>query len=476
MLIYPLRCCAALLAFANFAKSSPVYGSTDGSAATVLANLGVNTARPIVTGNVGFTCQVLQELFPRNDTFSVQSSYYTPLYEIPWSQTCWLEPACIVIPDTARDLSKVIRVVAALKTKFAIRSGGHTDIPGFNSVGSDGVLIALQNLNKLAISADKKSVTLGTGNRWSAVYKYVAEQGVAVVGGREPPVGVGGFLLGGGLSLFYNAYGLGIDQIIRYQVVLTDGSIVDATPKQNADLYKALKGGLTNLGIVTEFEVLTNTNTDIYYEIYLYTPEHTPTLLQAYANYLLRNGSDTSSDVQIQVRANYSLAFYGYNTHTERPAVFDTFYRIPTKSTFFPPTNGTFNDIIFGVGSATALGATYGSTFSHRILNADFLLASYQTFLDLGARVPPGAVFTYVPQGVTPNLVEQGRSRNGGNLFNLDATPQVWIDIFIDYPDLSTTPLIQRIVDDFVTQQSSKAVTQGVDLPFLYVPDRKSVV
>lgn len=293
--------------------------------------------------------------------------------------------------------------------------------------------------------------------------------------------------------------------------MLTDGSIVDATPKQNADLYKALKGGLTNLGkselctsfpadseadkrtsgIVTEFEVLTNTNTDIYYEIYLYTPEHTPTLLQAYANYLLRNGSDTSSDVQIQVRANYSLAFYGYNTHTERPAVFDTFYRIPTKSTFFPPTNGTFNDIIFGVGSATALGATYGSTFSHRILNADFLLASYQTFLDLGARVPPGAVFTYVPQGVTPNLVEQGRSRNGGNLFNLDATPQVCpfpppkppikktstnrhsigIDIFIDYPDLSTTPLIQRIVDDFVTQQSSKAVTQGVDLPFLYVPN-----
>ncbi len=32
------------------------------------------------------------------------------------------------------------------------------------------------------------------------------------------------------------------------QVVLTDGTIVNATPTQNADLYKALKGGLNNFG------------------------------------------------------------------------------------------------------------------------------------------------------------------------------------------------------------------------------------
>lgn len=84
-----------------------------------------------------------------------------------------------------------------METRFAIRSAGNNDVPGFHSVGSDGVLIALQNLNKLAISADKKSVTLGTGNRWTEVYKYVAEYGVTVAGCREPFVRVGGFLLGG---------------------------------------------------------------------------------------------------------------------------------------------------------------------------------------------------------------------------------------------------------------------------------------
>ena len=44
-------------------------------------------------------------------------------------------------------------------------------------------------------------MTIGTGNRWGAVYEYAAQNGVNVVGGREPMVGVGGFLLGGIYSL-----------------------------------------------------------------------------------------------------------------------------------------------------------------------------------------------------------------------------------------------------------------------------------
>ncbi len=87
------------------------------------------------------------------------------------------------------------------ESKFAIRSGGHTVAPGFSSVGNDGILLALQNLDTLAISSDRKTMTIGTGNRWGAVYEYAAQNGVNIVGGREPMVGVGGFLLGGIYSL-----------------------------------------------------------------------------------------------------------------------------------------------------------------------------------------------------------------------------------------------------------------------------------
>lgn len=132
-----------------------------------------------------------------------------------------------------------MKVLVALQTKFALRSGGHKSAPGFNSVGSDGVLIALQNLNKLAISSDKKTVTTGTGNRWRDVYGFVEPHGVLVVGGRVDMVGVGGYMLGGmnltqnlnilqssrlialatgGVSLFPSTWGLALDRVSRFQV------------------------------------------------------------------------------------------------------------------------------------------------------------------------------------------------------------------------------------------------------------------
>ena len=100
-------------------------------------------------------------------------------------------------PNFASDLAKALLVLSVFDTKFAIRSGGHTVAPGFSGVGNDGVLLALQNLDTLTISADKKTMTIGTGNRWGGVYDYAAENGINIVGGREPMVGVGGFLLGG---------------------------------------------------------------------------------------------------------------------------------------------------------------------------------------------------------------------------------------------------------------------------------------
>jgi FAD/FMN-containing dehydrogenase len=94
-------------------------------------------------------------------------------------------------------LSKVVKVLTGLKTKFASRSGGHFLAPGFSSVGSDGVLIALQDLKKLSMSPDRKIATIGTGNRLRDAYAFAGNYNVTVVGGREPMVGVGGFLLGG---------------------------------------------------------------------------------------------------------------------------------------------------------------------------------------------------------------------------------------------------------------------------------------
>ena len=67
-----------------------------------------------------------------------------------------------------------------------------------------GVLIDFGLLCEVIPSNDGSSVTIGGGAKWAYVSKVLDEKGLAVVGGRNSPVGVGGSTLGGkeGFSAF----------------------------------------------------------------------------------------------------------------------------------------------------------------------------------------------------------------------------------------------------------------------------------
>ena len=60
------------------------------------------------------------------------------------------------------------------------------------------MLIDLQKLKQISVSADKKVATVGPGGRWGDVYAALEPYGVNVVGGRASGIGVAGFSLGGG--------------------------------------------------------------------------------------------------------------------------------------------------------------------------------------------------------------------------------------------------------------------------------------
>ena len=61
-------------------------------------------------------------------------------------------------------------------------------------------------------------------------------------------VGVGGLLLGGGVSFLSAQFGFACDNVLNYEVVLADGSIVNANATSNTDLFWALKGGGNQFG------------------------------------------------------------------------------------------------------------------------------------------------------------------------------------------------------------------------------------
>lgn len=134
--------------------------------------------------------------------------------------------------------------------EFAIRSGGHTPYSGAANVAS-GVVIDLKNINHIDLSDDKTTVEIGPGNRWADVYSTLEEHGLATVGGRVATVGVGGLVTGGGISFFSPRYGYVCDNVLNFEVVLASGETVNANAQARPDLFRALKGGSNNFGVVT---------------------------------------------------------------------------------------------------------------------------------------------------------------------------------------------------------------------------------
>lgn len=68
-------------------------------------------------------------------------------------------------------------------------------------------------------------------------------------------IGVGGLTLGGGNSYYAARKGLACDNVLRFEIVLGDGSIATASASERPDLFQALKGSSNNLGIVTRFDL-----------------------------------------------------------------------------------------------------------------------------------------------------------------------------------------------------------------------------
>ncbi|KAK9413970.1 hypothetical protein SUNI508_11422 [Seiridium unicorne] len=173
-----------------------------------------------------------------------------------WSSSAKLKPDCILLPKSAEEVAKAIKPLAAVNERFAIRSGGHTNWAGSNNIES-GITIDLSALNATIVSPDLKTATIGPGARWRDVYAELRNHDLVVAGGREGNVGVGGLLLGGGLTFFTGRHGFACDNVVAYEVVLADGRIITADAQSHADLFRSLKGGSSNFGIVTNFTMKT---------------------------------------------------------------------------------------------------------------------------------------------------------------------------------------------------------------------------
>lgn len=136
-------------------------------------------------------------------------------------------------------------------------------------------------MNHVNVDTASETVDIGPGGRWRDAYHELHKHNYTVAGGREANVGVAGFLLGGGMAFLNSQRGFACDDVVSYEVVLADGSVVTADKDHHARLFRALKGGSNNFGIVTNFKMNMLSNNKIWGGLTISSKEFIPDSIEA---------------------------------------------------------------------------------------------------------------------------------------------------------------------------------------------------
>ncbi|KAM3072130.1 hypothetical protein ACMFMG_008590 [Clarireedia jacksonii] len=417
-------------------------------------------------------CSLLSISLPQQFT-SPQSANYSPLPY--WSvQQALVVPACRIDVASARNISTVIQISKLTQCPFVVKSGGHAAEAGTSSI-QDGILINLAKLNTVELSEDRSTVAIGSGNNWYDVYTVLDSLGVSVVGGREAGVGVGGLTLGGGISYFSPRYGWACDNIRSYEVILADGSIVNATSQSHADLYWALRGGSgTNFGIVSRFDAVAFEQGLLWGGSRFYTPDVNISLIEAYSKFI--DDAPSDDDASLYIASGYVPLLGGY-VLVSGPA-----YTKPiANASIFNALNA-----IPSLGDTTGVGTM--ANFSVALNQTAFLREAWKTVtFKNDANLFKGVWAIFIEEtknildvpGISPfmalqplslNIIEQ-MAKNGGNVLGLSAAdgPLSILNMNWAWSNAEDDARVIGVLDRFVSRAVDLATSMNLQHRFIYM-------
>ncbi|KAB8068977.1 FAD binding domain protein [Aspergillus leporis] len=252
----------------------------------------LNTLQQHPTSSCQAACITLTHLYNTTNLLAPNTEPYQNTTASYWSrQQTEPKPTCIFIPNSPKEISILILLARLTNCPFAVTSGGHAAFAGASNI-QGGITVLLKNLNDLSLNNDKSIVSVGAGNRWIDVYKFLNPYGLAAVGSRDADIGVGGFITGGGISFYSNLYGLACDNVEVFEVITARGTHIHATKTTHPTLYRSLRGGGNNFGLITRFHIRTIPSPNLLGGTRIYNASHTPTLIQALANVALSATAD----------------------------------------------------------------------------------------------------------------------------------------------------------------------------------------
>ncbi|KAI1774390.1 putative FAD-binding oxidoreductase [Hypoxylon cercidicola] len=408
-----------------------------------------------------------------NETVQPTEATYEALSTENWSQTVWAKPACIVQPSTTEELVYVVSTLIDWDVNFAVRSGGHSVVPGAANING-GVLIDMSKFNTVDYDGKKSVAVVGSGLRWKEVYTSLDPYNVTVVGGRVLEVGVGGLTLGGGLSYLADLYGFVCDNVVNYEVVTARGSVVNANAESNPDLFWALKGGANNFGIVTKFTLKTYPIHDAWGGVRVYSLDALPQLFDAMYEYQSVADKDPYANIMLQAfPTNASIGAIlniVYLKPEEEPEAFAPFRNITPLADMTQLQTLTELMLAAPLPELTRVN-WFSASFKtdKELFNQVADVVSHGPELDELTNLTAGSL-AFGWQPISSSAVLAGEA-NGGNALGLEPVNQTWLVLDVGWWYPEDDELAHNYTASMISKVDEASKSSGHYVDYIFMND-----
>ncbi len=185
-------------------------------------------------------------------------------------------PQTMVLASSTQDVINAVNYARENGLKVSIRSTGHSI--SASHLRDDSVMIDLSQLREVSFDAEAQTAWLQPGMRAQEFQELANAQGLAFPTAHTNVVGLGGFLLGGGLGWNLQKWDISCRSVIGAEIVTADGKLINVNENENPDLLWAIRGaGPGFFGIIVRYHVkMYPMPRAITKSSYILTEEHIP--------------------------------------------------------------------------------------------------------------------------------------------------------------------------------------------------------
>ncbi|KAH8688736.1 hypothetical protein BGW36DRAFT_442638 [Talaromyces proteolyticus] len=158
-------------------------------------------------------------------------------------------PLAILQPQSAEEVSLLVKYAKENGIQFTVRVGGH-NLEG-RAIVDGALVIDLRALTSVTVADDLQSATVQGGILQQDLAIKLWSKGLVTPIGTIPAVGYVGWATYGGYGPFSSHWGLGVDQIIGATVVNSNGDII----KADENLLKGIRGAGGTFGVIVDVTV-----------------------------------------------------------------------------------------------------------------------------------------------------------------------------------------------------------------------------